>query len=721
MTPATTPSDTPESRWPELSTVAAIDILEQLPFAVWIVNTGHLLVYANPAFITQAPPGIPVPIRTGALMLPDESDLTQHQRWRQNYQRALDGEHVTITINKTTYHLQSITIDSVRKWIFGYASTSPTTERDTLFRAAIEILPDPFGMYEVIRNPRNQIVDAQIMVVNAAMCRLTGYRREELLGQRMLDLWPEFANDGTFASLRHLVETGAPVRRITTLLDRRGMQRHVELHAGKLANGCVSIWRDITAQQQLDQKIRQQAELLDQLVDAVIATDLDYVVTSWNRGAERIYGWSASEMIGRRLGERLETRFADTNSEEAAAILWQSGRWEGEVEQRRRDGQYVPIHSIVVMIRDEQGTPTGIVAVNRDISERRHFEQLLMKANQRLEQAIVEARRQTAEILMVNELHDLLQVCQTATEAAEVISFSLQRIFPRQSGYLMVRQAGTANLNLLAQWGEADLAPATMTIDECWALRRGLIHRTCTSTSIRCPHIHSNTPACTSCIPLVVQSEIYGLLHIAGEELPRSELIVMTGDTIKLALSNLELRTTLREQAIIDPLTGLYNRRYLESSLPRELHRAQREQLPLTIAMIDIDHFKQFNDTYGHDAGDVLLRELAVIFREHLRQSDLACRYGGEEFVLILPGVNRETARTRLQQLANTVQQRRITFANQLIGPVTISIGYITYERGEYHITTLIQSADAALYAAKRGGRNRVIDFADLPPDQGDE
>lgn len=254
MTPATTPSDTPESRWPELSTVAAIDILEQLPFAVWIVNTGHLLIYANPAFITQAPPGIPVPIRTGVLMLPDESDVTQHQRWRQNYQRALDGEHVTITINKTTYHLQSITIDSVRKWIFGYASTSPTTERDTLFRAAIETLPDPFGMYEVIRNPRNQIVDAQIMVVNAAMCQITGYRREELLGQRMLDLWPEFANDGTFASLRHLVESGAPVRRTTTLLDRHGVQRHIELHAGKLANGFVSIWRDMTAQHQLDHK-----------------------------------------------------------------------------------------------------------------------------------------------------------------------------------------------------------------------------------------------------------------------------------------------------------------------------------------------------------------------------------------------------------------------------------------------------------------------------------
>ncbi|MGB9737074.1 GGDEF domain-containing protein [Chloroflexus sp.] len=211
-----------------------------------------------------------------------------------------------------------------------------------------------------------------------------------------------------------------------------------------------------------------------------------------------------------------------------------------------------------------------------------------------------------------------------------------------------------------------------------------------------------------------MQGDIFGLLYIAGEELPRSELIVMTGDTIKLALSNLALRATLREQAIIDPLTGLYNRRYLETSLSRELHRAQREQIPLTVAIIDIDHFKQFNDQYGHDAGDTLLRELAVIFREHLRQSDLACRFGGEEFVLILPGVNRATAQTRLQHLREVVQQRQIIFAGAPLRPVTISIGYFTCENDEIEPHILLQRADAALYAAKRSGRNRVVEFSDL-------
>ncbi len=140
--------------------------------------------------------------------------------------------------------------------------------------------------------------------------------------------------------------------------------------------------------------------------------------------------------------------------------------------------------------------------------------------------------------------------------------------------------------------------------------------------------------------------------------------------------------------------------------------------------MIDIDHFKQFNDQYGHDAGDALLRELAVIFREHLRQSDLACRYGGEEFVFILPGVNRATAQTRLQRLRETVQRRQIAFAGQLLGPVTVSIGFVVSESDDQNAHLIIQHADAALYAAKRSGRNQAVDFANLhllPSDEGNE
>ncbi|WP_322488179.1 diguanylate cyclase [Chloroflexus sp.] len=692
--------------------------------AVWIVDQDYRLIYANTAFRTKPPAGFPINSQSGDRALPDPSAVEDYTQWTRSYERALNGETITITIGATSYSVQPL--QCLQGGTLAVITTAAPSDTDsaTLFRTAIETMPDPFGVYVAVRNLPGQIVDARITVVNAAMCSATGYRREELLNQRLLDLFPHYANDGTFADVRRLIETGAPIRRTTTIVKPSGEQRYVEVHAGKLNDGFVAIWHDIHDQHQLNRRIRQQAELLNQIADAVIATDLNYTVISWNRGAEQIYGWTEEEVIGKRLQTFFETRFSDTTRDEAAAILRETGRWEGEIEQRRRDGKYIPIHSIVVLIRDEYGTPTGIVAVNRDISERRHFEMLLMKANQRLESAMVEARRQAAEILMVNELHDLLQVCQTINEAAGVIAFSLQRIFPHQSGYLMVRQPGTANLNLVASWGATTTAPPSLTIDQCWALRRGLIHRTCAGEGLRCAHIRTHPDDCTCCVPLVVQGEIYGLIHIAGSELPRSELIVMTGDTIKLALSNLELRTTLREQAIIDPLTGLYNRRYLESSLPRELHRAQREQVPLTVAMIDIDHFKQFNDQYGHDAGDVLLRELAIIFREHLRQSDLACRYGGEEFVLILPGINRATAQTRLQRLRETVQRRQIAFAGQLLGPITISIGFVVCESADQTMHLIIQHADTALYTAKRSGRNQVVDFAELnfsPSNEGNE
>lgn len=724
MALSTLSPDLPEPHWPDFDRAAATVILDRLPMALWIVDQAYRLIYANAAFHAKPPAGLPAAIQCGDRALPDPSAVEQYTQWTRSYERALNGETVTITIGSASYHVQPLQCPQRGTLAVITTVTPADTDSATLFRTAIETMPDPFGMYAAVRNPHGQIVDARITAVNAAMCNATGYRREQLLNQRLLDLFPHYTNDGTFADIRRLIETGAPVRRITTIIKLSGEQRYVEMHAGKLNDGFVAIWRDIHNHYQLNRRIRQQAELLDQIADAVIATDLNYVVVSWNRGAEQIYGWTAEEVIGKRLQTFFETRFSNTTSDEAAAILRATGRWEGEVEQRRRDGTYVPIHSIVVLIRDERGTPTGIVAVNRDISERRHFEMLLMKANQRLEEAMIEARRQAAEILMVNELHDLLQVCQTTNEAAGVIAFSLQRIFPHQSGYLMVRQPGTANLNVLAAWGDSAIVPASTTIDQCWALRRGLIHRTCTGEGIRCAHIRAHPDDCTCCVPLVVQGEIYGLLHITGTELPRSELIVMTGDTIKLALSNLELRATLREQAIIDPLTGLYNRRYLETSLSREFHRAQREQIPLTVAMIDIDHFKQFNDQYGHDAGDALLRELAVIIREHLRQSDLACRYGGEEFVLLLPGVNRATAQTRLQRLRETVQRRQIAFAGQLLGPVTISIGCVTSEAGELPAHLAIQQADAALYAAKRGGRNRIIDVAELsqlPANEGHE
>lgn len=453
----------------------------------------------------------------------------------------------------------------------------------------------------------------------------------------------------------------------------------------------------------------EQANLLAHVADAVVATDLEFRIRSWNAAAERIYGWSAAEAIGQPIASLIETSYISNSTEDALQMLLNTGSWSGEIQQSRRDGSLVPIQSSVTLLRDETGLMVGTVAINRDISERKHTEWLLQAVNSRLEQAIVEARRRTAEVTQINQMHDLLQVCQNRSEAAEVISLRLAAIFPEHSGYLAVRQVGSPILELLSRWGNQHPSRTTFSTEECWALRRGQLHTAIAPDGgPRCRHIAGPRTASYCCLPLSVQGEIYGVLHIAGTAQPRTELLISVGDAIKLALANIDLREALRDQATHDPLTGLFNRRYLEVTLPRELHRARREDGELCVAMIDIDHFKHFNDRYGHDAGDALLREVAWVFRAGLRKSDIACRYGGEEFLLVLPGSTLVDTAQRLEQICELVRGLQIDFHGRRLGSVSISVG-IAALTTDASAADLLHTADEALYAAKRAGRDRVV------------
>jgi len=179
----------------------------------------------------------------------------------------------------------------------------------------------------------------------------------------------------------------------------------------------------------------------------------------------------------------------------------------------------------------------------------------------------------------------------------------------------------------------------------------------------QCNHLFSLSAAVYLCIPLIAQGELLGLLHIAQAEvepnnlnLAHQRLAETIAEQIALALANLKLRETLRNQSIRDALTGLYNRRYLEDTLEREFYRADRSHQTVGIIMVDIDHFKQFNDQFGHDAGDSVLQALGSFLNEHIRKGDIACRYGGEEFTLILPGASIEVVQKRAEFLRNKVK-----------------------------------------------------------------
>ena len=270
------------------------------------------------------------------------------------------------------------------------------------------------------------------------------------------------------------------------------------------------------------------------------------------------------------------------------------------------------------------------------------------------------------ESSLLGEMSDLLQSCLSTAEAHQFITDRAQALFPNSSGAVCMTANSRDIVEVVATWGEPSLAERFFPPKDCWALRRGRAHvMEKDSNVMRCAHIGDGNPSRALCMPMMAHGEALGLLYLdsgragsaAANRSPGSwsetdqRLARTVAEHAALALANLQLREILRTQSVRDPLTGLYNRRYLEESLDRELQRATRKKCSLGVMMLDVDHFKRFNDTFGHEAGDSVLKTLANLFRAQLRSSDIACRYGGEEFVMILPEASLEATRQRAEEI----------------------------------------------------------------------
>jgi diguanylate cyclase (GGDEF)-like protein len=241
------------------------------------------------------------------------------------------------------------------------------------------------------------------------------------------------------------------------------------------------------------------------------------------------------------------------------------------------------------------------------------------------------------------------------------------------------------------------------------------------SSGLFCKHVSEPLPPSYICMPLMTQGENLGILHLRSNSQPipdkagrsgftesKVQLAMSVAEHIALALANLKLRESLRSQAIRDPLTGLFNRRYMEESLERELRRAKRKEIPVGIIMIDIDHFKRFNDSYGHAAGDYLLRELGIFLNSLVRGEDIASRYGGEEFIIIFPEASREETMQRAEQIRRDVKNLNLGNHFHAQDPMTLSVGVAMFPQHGADFDSILHSVDAALYQAKREGRDHV-------------
>ena len=369
-----------------------------------------------------------------------------------------------------------------------------------------------------------------------------------------------------------------------------------------------------------------------------------------------------------------------------------------------------------------------------------------VEANHQLSLRVTELTRREREIGGLQRLSEALQLCLTSDEAHAAVA----RIVPAlaetsRGGFLAVIDASSGCVERVATWGTLadDDSAGTMASEDCCALRSGRPYVVRGEDGrLRCAHVSSAIRDYV-CLPLLAHGETLGILHVTlasgeagrdsidestmqhddevtalyesnewpgpGHDSARLALLRRAGGQIAVALANLALRERLEQQSIRDPLTGAFNRRYFEESLRSEVLRANRNGRGLALVMFDIDHFKQVNDKYGHDAGDEVLRNVADVLHRAVREGDVVCRYGGEEFAVLLPEIPTEAARQRAQSIVDACRSRRVVLGKGRAGQVTVSAGLAHLLAGEGG-AELIRRADTALYAAKHAGRDRLVE-----------
>lgn len=310
------------------------------------------------------------------------------------------------------------------------------------------------------------------------------------------------------------------------------------------------------------------------------------------------------------------------------------------------------------------------------------------------------------KITVLEQLIDSLQACFSIEEADQTIAPLLQQLFPNETGAIYVVNAGKTQLKAIATWGSTpSTSEPIFTTHECVALHRQKIHLVeDTHHSLRCQHIRGNSlPVETCCIPMTVHGDTLGILYVSslhrGRISEAEQLAVSVAKYIGLALANLRLRDTLKNQSFRDPLTKLYNRRYFEECLEREIRRSD-ELKPLGIILFNIDRFPDFANTYGQPASNLLLRELGIFLLKHTRPSDIACRYRGNDFLIMLPETSDSDTHQQAELLQQSIKQLNIIYQDYTLDSITISCGVASYPQDGMTRKSLLQEATRALHSA---------------------
>jgi diguanylate cyclase (GGDEF)-like protein/PAS domain S-box-containing protein len=613
------------------------------------------------------------------------------------------------------------------------AEKSLALERN-VFRTVTDNIPDSIFAKDT---------EGRYLFANKAFAVLHGMKScDELLGKTAFDLFSTERATALKADDQAVMKSGREVTETErTAVDAEGNMTLLQttkvrmVDANEKVVGIVGLHRDITRRKESEQRLRQSEANLAaaQRIAHFGSVELDLVnleepeknPVRWSDEVFRIFGyepgidepsrWAFFRLVHPDEKEEVRKTLDDALRNAKPYALG--------FRIIRPDGAERNIHERGDIIFDPKTQkPLKLVGSVQDVTERVQAEIQVHNANQELAQKVQELEQRSKEISLLSELGSRLQTCKKAAEAFVEIGYVAEQLFPKWSGALCITSASRTAVETVAEWGKTSGGERVFAPDDCWALRRGqpqLFRRGEKMSS--CRHYDPTDVTESLCVPFMAQGEAIGIVSLqmrtspeqqdlapqySGESIRR--LVSILGEQIGLALGNLKLRESLQNQSICDPLTGLFNRRYMEESLEREFARASRNKNSVAIVMMDLDHFKRFNDTFGHQAGDALLRTFGDLLKRSSRGQDIACRYGGEEFALVLTDSNLAGALRRADLLRQQVKQLSVEYAGQLLGAVSMSMGVALYPDHGTTIGDVLRASDQALYCAKREGRDRA-------------
>jgi diguanylate cyclase (GGDEF)-like protein/PAS domain S-box-containing protein len=596
-------------------------------------------------------------------------------------------------------------------------------ESEVEFNKVFNSGPDPIYIAE--------LKEGYFVEVNDAWIEYTGYSREEALGHSCIDLglWDiEWLTEMEEQVLAH-----GDIRNIETVLKIKSGELKTVLFSAELIEiggekFLLSVTKDITERTRMEQRLRESEEryrtVFENTGTAMMVIEEDLTMSMVNTEAEKLFGYSRDEVEGKK-------KWTEFVAPDDLARMKEYHRL------RRMDPAGVPttyeyksitkqgaVRNISMVIAMIPGTKKS-VASHLDITERKEAERKLQEANENLSSSVKELEERNAEMGQLSEMGEQLQSCRNIEEACAISAIYVQKLCPASQGAIYLISSAKDLAEAVTMWGDAASMEKIFMPMDCWSIRRGRPHLIDDShPGLLCGHITGSQTGQYLCVPMIAHGEAIGILHLSSPAAPdqdqqksidilfsehKTQLALTVADHIAMAINNLRLQEALRQQAIRDILTGLFNRRYMEESLRRELNQAERAGTSVGVIMLDIDHFKNFNDLFGHDGGDALLRELGAFLNIHTRGGDIVSRYGGEEFVAVLPGATLEETRFRAEEMRQGVKELLVYNLGKPLRKCTISLGVAAFPEHGLTSDEILKSADTALYRAKNEGRDRAV------------